>query len=63
MRQSRQLQLADTGIFHKFFRGHNGEHIFATVVEKTKYLQYLCETKAKTGIKEHVLFFSFLHYV
>ena len=59
MRKSRQLQLADTGIFHKFFRGHNGEHIFPTDVEKTMYLRCLHDAKNNHGISDHVLFYSY----
>ena len=59
MRKSRQLQLADTGIFHKFFKGHNGEHIFATDLEKATYLRCLFDAKNKHGISDHVLFYSF----
>jgi putative transposase len=59
MRKSRQLQLADTGIFHKFFKGHNGEHIFASDAEKTEYLRCLCDSKNRHGIADHVLFYSY----
>ena len=59
MRTSRQDQLADTGIFHKFFKGHNGEHILASPKEKKVYLQCLAETKKTDAIRAHVHFYSF----
>jgi putative transposase len=59
MRKSRQQQLADTGIFHKFFKGHNGENILATDKEKEIYLKCLCETKKNPDIKDKVLFHNY----
>ncbi|MBN2525683.1 MAG: hypothetical protein JXR76_04755, partial [Deltaproteobacteria bacterium] len=59
MRKSRQLQLADTGIYHKFFKGHNGERILATAEQKEKYLQCLMKTKANPNIKAHVHFYGY----
>ena len=41
MRRSRKLTLNTTGLFHKMWRGHNREHIFAENREKLDYLEQL----------------------
>ena len=47
MRRTRQETLADTGIFHKFWMGHNRASVFATDDEKRAYLNALCITRNK----------------
>lgn len=44
MRKPRCVTLADTGIFHKYWRGHNRSRVLATDDEKCAYLRSLCET-------------------
>ncbi len=41
MRRSRKLQLANTGIFHKMWKGHNGFHVLHLDREKAEYLNAL----------------------
>lgn len=47
MKKSRQETLGETGIFHKYWKGHNGESVFDTPLQKSVYLQSLCITKSK----------------
>jgi len=44
MRVSRILTLAVTGVFHKMWRGHNREYVFADDSEKSNYLDALFDT-------------------
>ncbi len=44
MRKPRKETLATTGIFHKMWQGHNGEHVLEGDYEKHKYLTFLTET-------------------
>lgn len=59
MRKSRQTQLAETGIFHKFFKGHNGERILNTPAEKQVYLECLARTKKNPKIAPHIQLHSY----
>ena len=44
MRVPRILTLSVTGVFHKMWRGHNREYVFADDFEKHKYLGSLVDT-------------------
>jgi len=41
MRKTRAATLADTGLFHKMWKGHNSETVLKTIDEKCRYLRYL----------------------
>jgi putative transposase len=56
--KSRQMILGETGIFHKMWKGHNGEHVLETNGEKKAYLQSLC-LKKTDEISKHVKWFSY----
>jgi putative transposase len=56
--KSRQQILADTGLFHKFWKGHNGEKILNTNKQKTQYLRSLC-LKKTPEITNNVKWYSF----
>jgi putative transposase len=43
MRKTRAATLADTGLFHKMWQGHNREAVLNTIDEKRSYLKYLCD--------------------
>jgi putative transposase len=45
MHKSRQEILADTGIYHKIWKGHNGEKILNAYEQKQNYLAALCKYK------------------
>ena len=47
MRRSRKLSLNVTGLFHKMWRGHNREHIFADNNEKLDYLEQLGASRSE----------------
>jgi putative transposase len=47
MRKTRQQTLADTGIFHKFWLGHNRSRVLNTDDEKRAYLRALRDTHDK----------------
>jgi putative transposase len=44
MRKTRKETLATTGMFHKMWQGHNGEHVLEGDYEKHKYLSFLIKT-------------------
>jgi len=58
MRKSRKEQLKETGLYHKYQRGHNRESILKTDTQKIKYMNCLCEKKDEE-ISEHVLWHSY----
>lgn len=56
MKKSRQETLADTGCFHKFWKGHNGEKVLRTDSEKRQYLSQLCAKQndvVRANVKWH----------
>ena len=58
MRLSRIATLAGTGIFHKFWQGHNGEKVLNTDAQKHQYLTQLCRRKTEE-ISKHVQWYSY----
>ena len=47
MRRSRKLSLNVTGLFHKMWRGHNREYIFADNKEKVDYIEQLGRSRTE----------------
>ncbi|MDJ0763550.1 MAG: hypothetical protein QNJ97_11235 [Myxococcota bacterium] len=52
MRVPRSLSLAVTGVFHKMWRAHNREYVFAQDAEKYYYLNALFDTYTGSFIKD-----------
>lgn len=58
MRKPRSVTLADTGLFHKMWLGHNRDTVLKTVDEKQQYLRNLCDTYTDK-IAPHVQWYSY----
>jgi len=58
MRKSRSVTLAETGIFHKMWLGHNREYVLKTIDEKRQYLRFLRDTYSEE-ISPQVKWYSY----
>lgn len=58
MRKCRIKTIGSTGLFHKMWRGHNREAIFADVADREAYLGYL-QSSFTDVVRDDVKWFSF----
>ena len=68
MRESRKNILAETGLFHKIWRGHNREHVLACRYDKLRYLKSLFDThtdeiKPQVRLYGYCVMFNHVHEV